>query len=62
MTTPKRTYDISIQRIPHSELNFKTFDKVALPSTVDLRNKMPPVYDQGQLGSCTANAIGALFE
>ena len=23
---------------------------------------MPPVYDQGQLGSCTANAIGAAFE
>jgi C1A family cysteine protease len=23
---------------------------------------MPPVYDQGQLGSCTANAIGAAME
>lgn len=23
---------------------------------------MPPVYDQGQLGSCTANAIGGAFE
>lgn len=23
---------------------------------------MPPVYDQGELGSCTANAIGAAFE
>lgn len=32
---------------------------VKLPSSVDLRSKMPPVYDQGQLGSCTANAIGA---
>jgi C1A family cysteine protease len=33
-----------------------------LPKKVDLRSKMPPVYDQGQLGSCTANAIGAAFE
>lgn len=32
------------------------------PNIVDLRPKMPPVYDQGQLGSCTANAIGAAFE
>ena len=35
---------------------------VALPKKVDLSAKMPPVYDQGQLGSCTANAIGAAFE
>jgi C1A family cysteine protease len=27
------------------------------PPSVDLRKKCPPVYDQGQLGSCTANAI-----
>jgi C1A family cysteine protease len=33
----------------------------ALPPSVDLRANCPPVYDQGQLGSCTANAIaGAL--
>jgi len=32
-----------------------------LPAKVDLRNGCPPVYDQGKLGSCTANAIsGAL--
>jgi len=31
---------------------------VALPPSVDLRSGCPPVYDQGQLGSCTANAIG----
>ena len=27
-----------------------------LPETFDMRDKMPPVYDQGQLGSCTGNA------
>jgi C1A family cysteine protease len=30
----------------------------ALPPKADLRSKCPPVVDQGQLGSCTANAIG----
>jgi C1A family cysteine protease len=33
-----------------------------LPKRVDLRKKCPPVYNQGQLGSCTANAIGAALE
>jgi C1A family cysteine protease len=33
-----------------------------LPTSVDLRSECPPVYDQGQLGSCTANAIGAAIE
>ena len=28
-----------------------------LPPSVDLRSEFPPVYDQGQLGSCTANSI-----
>jgi len=34
----------------------------ALPPTVDLRSGCPPVYDQGRIGSCTANAIAAAFE
>jgi C1A family cysteine protease len=33
-----------------------------LPPSIDLTAGMPPVYDQGQLGSCTANALGAAFE
>jgi len=33
-----------------------------LPTKVDLRPKCPPVYDQGQLGSCTANGIAAAIE
>jgi len=35
---------------------------VALPPSVDLRPQCPPVYDQGQLGSCTANAIAGAIE
>lgn len=34
---------------PHAALN--------LPVSEDLRPLCPPVYDQGQLGSCTANAL-----
>jgi C1A family cysteine protease len=33
-----------------------------LPQSVDLRAKMPKVYDQGQLGSCTAQAIAASIQ
>jgi len=36
--------------------------KAPLPARVDLRSKCPPVYDQGHIGSCTANAIGAAFQ
>lgn len=34
----------------------------ALPASADLRPQCPPVYDQGQLGSCTANAIAAAVQ
>jgi C1A family cysteine protease len=33
-----------------------------LPSKVDLRPNCPPVYDQGQLGSCTGNAIAGAVQ
>ncbi len=33
-----------------------------LPTSADLRSQCPPVYDQGQLGSCTANAIAAALQ
>lgn len=34
----------------------------ALPPSVDLRSQCPPVYDQGSLGSCTAQGIAAAIE
>jgi C1A family cysteine protease len=34
----------------------------ALPPSIDLRPGCPALYDQGDLGSCTANAIGAAIE
>ncbi len=34
----------------------------ALPANIDLTSACPAVYDQGQLGSCTANAIAGAIE
>jgi C1A family cysteine protease len=33
-----------------------------LPASVDLRAGCPAIYDQGELNSCTANAIAGAFE
>lgn len=33
-----------------------------LPPRVDLRPQCPPIYDQGELGSCTAQAIAGAIE
>jgi C1A family cysteine protease len=35
---------------------------VTFPAKADLRSQCPPVYDQGQLGSCTANAIAGAVQ
>lgn len=40
----------------------QSFAFAGLPASVDLRPKCPPVVDQGQLGSCTANAIAGAFQ
>jgi C1A family cysteine protease len=34
----------------------------SLPPSVDLRPQCPPVYDQGELGSCTGNAIAGAIQ
>lgn len=39
------------------DLLFVSTSHVTPPVTVDLRADCSPVYDQGQLGSCTANAV-----
>ena len=36
--------------------------RVPLPPSIDLRPFLPPVYDQGNIGSCTANAIAAAID
>lgn len=36
--------------------------RATLPTLVDLRKQCPAVYDQGNLGSCTANAICGAYQ
>lgn len=45
-------------------VNLGGVNQAALPTSVDLSTLafMPSVYDQGQLGSCTANAIAGAIE
>ena len=38
------------------------FKAAPLPASASLRAGMPPVYDQGQIGSCTANAGCGAFD
>lgn len=40
----------------------KKVSEKAMPSSVDLRPNCSPIVDQGQLGSCTANAAAGLYE
>ena len=44
------------------DLVFAAARAARVPPAVDLRPGCPPVYDQGQLGSCTANAIAAAIQ
>jgi C1A family cysteine protease len=56
----KREYNLKKQE--QDERDYKlsavidVHPNVKIPSKVDIRTKCPPVFDQGSLGSCTANA------
>ena len=59
----KKILNLKIERLPYDQLNLVSLNLPILKKPlVDLRQKMPPVYDQGELGSCTANALCALME
>lgn len=58
---PKNSYGWLPEIGDHRDIQFK-LSAIPIPSSIDLRDKMPPVYDQGQLGSCVANAVGAAFQ
>jgi C1A family cysteine protease len=62
----QHSYLSGISRLATEKLSLKILDNVLhytkLPMSVDLRPKMPFVYDQGNLGSCTANALVANFQ
>ena len=44
------------------DFQYKAAPLKTLPPIIDLRKNCPPVYDQGSLGSCTANAIAAAVQ
>lgn len=46
----------------HRDYLFVADPTIAVPSKVDMRSLFSPVYDQGQLGSCTANAAGGAIQ
>ena len=61
---PERRFGWIPDRPDHRDFRYATPGAVlkALPAKVDLRSRCPAVYDQGRLGSCTANAIGGAIE
>ena len=59
---PKYRYGLKSHRLPAASLAFKLYGTLSLPSSVDLTPSMPAVYDQGELGSCTANALTAAVQ
>jgi GH25 family lysozyme M1 (1,4-beta-N-acetylmuramidase) len=47
---------------PYGALRLSLEQPTEMPKHVDLRTDCPAIYDQGTLGSCTANAIAGAFE
>lgn len=55
-----RKYTLRKDPVDHRDYVFRSVsivDHAMLPLSVDLRDQMPPVVDQGELGSCTSNAL-----
>ncbi len=52
-----------VRDLPDYRDNYYEPPKLAeLPSSTDYRNELPAVYDQGTIGSCTAQAIAAMIQ
>jgi C1A family cysteine protease len=61
---PNKNYPVKISKLPADKLKFMDLSHVIVHSnpSVDLRSKMPPIVDQGNIGSCTANALCGIVE
>jgi hypothetical protein len=61
VTPPKHVFNVKVARIPRCNLKLKALPliRAPLPAVVDLRPQLPTVFNQGNLGSCTANALVA---
>lgn len=60
--TTKHIYNWVPDLPDHRDFVFAPRPTITVPTLIDLRGLMPPVYDQGELGSCTANAWGGATE
>jgi C1A family cysteine protease len=50
-------YYLKRQKYDKRDFLFSKFkDTIIVPPLIDMRNSMPPIYDQLQLGSCSANS------
>ena len=61
----KRKYTWNPDLPDHRDVNYDTTNLTSaaiLPSSIDLRKNCPVVYDQGSLGSCTANALAGAIQ
>ena len=50
------------QQPDHRDFLFPIDTTVKLPSTVNMISQCPPIWDQGQLGSCVSNSVAAAIE
>jgi C1A family cysteine protease len=60
MSSTQHKYKLKKQKVDHRDFKFRATvaaTLLALPTSVDLRPEMPPVLDQGPLGSCGAHAV-----
>ena len=55
-------YNLKQDLPDHRDRVFLKTAPTPLPSLVDLRPAMPPIYNQGDIGSCTANAIAGQIQ
>jgi len=64
MSRLNRKYPWKMHRtdIPKALLHSFSTLRSIMPKKIDLRARCPPITDQGNLGSCTANAIGANYQ
>lgn len=60
---PKRIYPLKIERKYINNFKIKSLPKIKIkfPPKIDLRSKFQSVYEQGNLGSCTANALCSII-
>lgn len=62
ITNTKKGYGWRPDLPDQRDFMYQVSGPVSVPASVDLRSKMPPIVDQGNLGSCTACAIAGSLD